>query len=115
MNLLSSDKFQRSINEGDLLLAVGVTFGHLGQSAIIDEIFNLQDGTPPKVDLHLEKQNGFFILNNKKVIKQSCLVETCPLYYTEQGSVQCFTNAILPPLKLGFIVFLFFFFKLKKD
>ena len=57
-----------SINEGDLLLAVGVTFGHLGQSAIIDEIFNLQDGTPPKVDLHLEKQNGFFILNNKHLI-----------------------------------------------
>ena len=57
-----------SINEGDLLLAVGVTFGHLGQSAIIDEIFNLQDGAPPKVDLHVEKQNGFFILNNKHLI-----------------------------------------------
>ena len=57
-----------SINEGDLLLAVGITFGHLGQSAIIDEIFNLQDGTPPKVDLHVEKQNGFFILNNKHLI-----------------------------------------------
>ena len=57
-----------SINEGDLLLAVGVTFGHLGQSAIIDEIFNLQDGAPPKVDLHVEKQNGFFILNNRHLI-----------------------------------------------
>jgi len=57
-----------SINEGDLLLAVGVTFGHLGQSAIIDEIFNLQDGAPPKVDLHVEKQNGVFILNNRHLI-----------------------------------------------
>jgi phosphoribosylformylglycinamidine synthase len=57
-----------SINEGDLLLTVGLTFGHLGQSAIIDEMFGLQDGTPPKVDLQVEKQNGFFILNNRHLI-----------------------------------------------
>ena len=50
------------------MLVVGDTFGHLGQSAIVDEMFNLQDGPPPQVDLMAEKQNGYFILNNRHLI-----------------------------------------------
>ncbi len=57
-----------SINNGDLLLIVGETSGHLGQSAIFNEMFNLQDGEPPNVDLIAEKQNGYFILNNRELI-----------------------------------------------
>ena len=57
-----------SVIAGDLLLVVGDTFGHLGQSAIVDEMFNLQDGPPPQVDLMAEKKNGYFILNNRHLI-----------------------------------------------
>jgi len=57
-----------SVNTGDLLLVLGETSGHLGQSAIISEMFDLQDGTPPNVDLTAEKRNGYFILNNRQLI-----------------------------------------------
>ena len=70
VGLLNEDEepILNSINSGDLLLVVGETSGHLGQSAIFNEMFDLQGGAPPNVDLIAEKQNGYFILNNKELI-----------------------------------------------
>jgi len=70
VGLLSEDEepILNSVNTGDLLLVLGETSGHLGQSAIISEMFDLQDGTPPNVDLTAEKRNGYFILNNRQLI-----------------------------------------------
>ena len=70
MGLLNEDEepILNSIKSGDLLLVVGESSGHLGQSAIINEMFDLQGGAPPNVDLKTEKQNGYFILNNRELI-----------------------------------------------
>ena len=57
-----------SVNHGDLLLVVGESYGHLGQSAILNEMFDLQLGEPPNVDLIAEKRNGYFILKNRELI-----------------------------------------------
>ena len=70
VGLLNEDEepILNSIKSGDLLLVVGETSGHLGQSAIFNEMFDLQGGAPPNVDLITEKQNGYFILNNRELI-----------------------------------------------
>ena len=49
------------IGEGHMLLLVGDTMGHLGQSALLAEVFNREDGDAPQVDLAAEKLNGDFI------------------------------------------------------
>ncbi|MCC1493387.1 phosphoribosylformylglycinamidine synthase subunit PurL [Cognatishimia sp. F0-27] len=51
--------------EGDLLLLVGETTGHLGQSALLAEVFNREDGDAPAVDLEAERRNGTFIRENR--------------------------------------------------
>ena len=39
------------------------TFGHLGQSSFLREIYSINDGPPPEINLTNEKNNGLFILN----------------------------------------------------
>ncbi|MBT0956467.1 phosphoribosylformylglycinamidine synthase subunit PurL [Alphaproteobacteria bacterium KMM 3653] len=46
---------------GHVALLVGETAGHLGQSALLAEVFNREDGDAPTVDLAAEKRNGSFI------------------------------------------------------
>ncbi|HEY0835430.1 MAG TPA: phosphoribosylformylglycinamidine synthase subunit PurL [Azospirillum sp.] len=48
-------------NEGDTILLVGDTVGHLGQSLYLREILGREDGPPPPVDLAVEKRNGDFV------------------------------------------------------
>ncbi|WP_293572815.1 phosphoribosylformylglycinamidine synthase subunit PurL [Phaeobacter sp.] len=55
--------------EGHVALLVGDTVGHLGQSALLAEVFNREDGDAPAVDLELEKRNGEFIRANRDFIK----------------------------------------------
>ena len=55
--------------DGHVLLLVGETTGHLGQSALLHEVFNREDGDAPAVDLETEKRNGEFIRNNRDFIK----------------------------------------------
>ena len=55
--------------EGNIALLIGKTSGHLGQSAILAEVFNLQEGSPPFVDLVAEKTNGEFIRQNSSWIE----------------------------------------------
>ncbi|TNE62908.1 MAG: phosphoribosylformylglycinamidine synthase subunit PurL [Rhodobacteraceae bacterium] len=55
-------------NEGDVALLIGETKGLLGQSALLYEVFNREDGDAPHVDLAAEKRNGEFIRANGKLI-----------------------------------------------
>ncbi|MGA0394631.1 MAG: phosphoribosylformylglycinamidine synthase subunit PurL [Rhodospirillales bacterium] len=44
--------------EGETVILMGETNGHLGMSIYLREIHHREDGTPPPVDLALEKKNG---------------------------------------------------------
>ncbi len=56
--------------EGNLILLVGKTFGHLEQSTFFEEMYSIIDGPPPEINLLNEKNNGETILKamNKKLI-----------------------------------------------
>ncbi len=54
--------------DGHVLLLVGETQGHLGQSALLYEVFNREDGDAPAVDLEAERRNGDFIRENRQWI-----------------------------------------------
>jgi phosphoribosylformylglycinamidine synthase subunit PurL len=55
--------------EGHVTLVIGDTQGHLGQSALLCEVFNREDGDAPHVDLAAERRNGDFIRANRALIK----------------------------------------------
>jgi phosphoribosylformylglycinamidine synthase len=55
-------------NDGDLAVVIGSIGTHLGQSALLAEVFNREDGDAPHVDLALEKLNGEFLKTNRKLI-----------------------------------------------
>lgn len=57
------------VREGHIALLIGETTGHLGQSALLAEVFNREDGDAPTVDLEAEKRNGEFIRANRELIK----------------------------------------------
>jgi len=57
------------VREGHVALVIGETNGHLGQSALLAEVFNREDGDAPHVDLDAEKRNGEFIRANRGMIK----------------------------------------------
>ena len=56
------------VREGHNLLLVGDTRGHLGQSALLAEVFGREEGDAPEVDLDAEKRNGEFIRANRELI-----------------------------------------------
>ncbi len=45
-------------NDGDTLILIGDTDGHLGQSALMAEVFNREEGDAPQVDLTAERKAG---------------------------------------------------------
>jgi phosphoribosylformylglycinamidine synthase len=47
--------------EGNALLLVGDTAGHLGASLYLREVEGREDGAPPPVDLATERRNGDFV------------------------------------------------------
>ena len=55
--------------DGHVALMVGETTGHLGQSALLYEVFNREDGDAPQVDLEAERRNGDFIRANRDLIR----------------------------------------------
>ena len=57
------------IREGHLLLLLGETLGHLGQSALLAEVYGRAEGDAPPVDLDAERANGDFIRANHSYIK----------------------------------------------
>ncbi|MEE4211614.1 MAG: phosphoribosylformylglycinamidine synthase subunit PurL, partial [Parvularcula sp.] len=46
---------------GDALIAIGVTRGHLGQSLYLRNLFGIEEGPPPAVDLTAEAKAGAFV------------------------------------------------------
>ncbi|WP_414898013.1 phosphoribosylformylglycinamidine synthase subunit PurL [Rhodovulum sp. YEN HP10] len=54
--------------EGQLALLIGESAGHLGQSALLYEVFNREDGDAPVVDLEAERRNGDFVRANRALI-----------------------------------------------
>ncbi|WP_342075932.1 phosphoribosylformylglycinamidine synthase subunit PurL [Yoonia sp. SS1-5] len=56
------------IRDGHVLLLLGETTGHLGQSAFLAEVYGRADGDAPSVDLTQEKANGDFIRSNHALI-----------------------------------------------
>ncbi|MBO9472363.1 phosphoribosylformylglycinamidine synthase subunit PurL [Shimia sp. R10_1] len=57
------------VRDGHVALLIGDTTGHLGQSALLAEVFNREDGDAPHVDLAAERKNGEFIRENRDWIK----------------------------------------------
>ena len=57
------------VRDGHQLLLIGETIGHMGQSALLAEVFNREEGDAPAVDLAAEKRNGDFIRANRELIK----------------------------------------------
>ena len=55
--------------DGHVALLVGDTVGHLGQSALLAEVFNREEGDAPPVDLEAERRNGDFIRDNHTLIR----------------------------------------------
>jgi phosphoribosylformylglycinamidine synthase len=47
--------------EGDAIVLIGATKGHLGQSLYLREIEGREEGAPPPIDLEAEKRNGDFV------------------------------------------------------
>jgi phosphoribosylformylglycinamidine synthase len=62
------DMIADTIRDGHVLLLVGEGHGHLGQSALLSEVFNRADGDAPPVDLEAERRNGDFIRDNARWI-----------------------------------------------
>ncbi|MCF6233617.1 MAG: AIR synthase related protein, partial [Rhodobacteraceae bacterium] len=57
-----------TVRDGHAALVIGETLGHLGQSALLAEVFNREEGDAPPVDLTAEKRNGDFIRANRDLI-----------------------------------------------
>jgi phosphoribosylformylglycinamidine synthase len=58
VNRMATIAFER---EGDAIMLVGDTRGHLGQSIYLREIEGREDGAAPPVDLAAEKKNAAFV------------------------------------------------------
>ena len=48
---------------GNIIIVVGKTFGHLTRSSFLKEIYSINDGSPPEINLTNEKNNGLSVLN----------------------------------------------------
>ena len=57
------------VRDGHVAILIGDTTGHLGQSALLAEVYNRIEGDAPAVDLEAEKRNGDFIRANHALIK----------------------------------------------
>jgi phosphoribosylformylglycinamidine synthase subunit PurL len=55
--------------DGDIVVVIGETRGHLGQSALLAEAFGIEAGDPPFVDLTLEANAAKALLANRRRIR----------------------------------------------
>jgi phosphoribosylformylglycinamidine synthase len=65
----ADDIIGTDIRDGHMALVLGETTGHLGQSALLAEVFAREDGDAPIVDLTAEKAHGDFIRANRELIR----------------------------------------------
>ncbi len=54
---------------GDIGVVIGVTLGHLGQSALLAEAFGIEAGDAPPVDLAAERRHGEFVRASRRFIR----------------------------------------------
>jgi phosphoribosylformylglycinamidine synthase len=66
---IETDLIAGVTRDGHVALMIGATTGHLGQSALLAEVFNREEGDAPHVDLAAEKRNGDFVRANRQLIK----------------------------------------------
>jgi len=57
--------------DGDIVVVIGETRGHLGQSALLAEAFGIEAGDPPPVDLTVEANAAKALLANRKRIRSA--------------------------------------------
>jgi phosphoribosylformylglycinamidine synthase len=55
--------------EGDVAVLIGAGAGHLGQSALLAEMFGREEGDAPFIDLVAERRNGDFLLANRALVR----------------------------------------------
>ncbi len=48
---------------GNIIIILGKTFGHLSQSSFAKDVYSINDGPPPEINLTNEKNNGYSVLN----------------------------------------------------
>ena len=56
---------------GDLVVLIGQSNGHLGQSALLSEMFDRSEGDAPPVDLEAEKSHGTFVRDYHAMIRSA--------------------------------------------
>ncbi|MAM61205.1 phosphoribosylformylglycinamidine synthase subunit PurL [Maritimibacter sp. UBA3975] len=66
---LDEDLIGGEVRDGHVALLIGEPGSHLGQSALLAEVFNREDGDAPQVDLEAERRNGDFIRANRANIR----------------------------------------------
>ncbi|MCR8826519.1 phosphoribosylformylglycinamidine synthase subunit PurL [Pseudosulfitobacter koreensis] len=57
-----------TVRDGHVALLLGETTGHLGQSALLAEVFHRVEGDAPHVDLEAEAKHGQFIRDNRALV-----------------------------------------------
>ena len=65
----TDDIIGTEVREGHVALVLGETIGHLGQSALLAQVFGRVEGDAPHVDLDAERAHGEFIRANRAMIK----------------------------------------------
>jgi phosphoribosylformylglycinamidine synthase len=65
----ADDLIAGQVRDGHIALLIGETMGHLGQSALLAELFGRRDGDAPPVDLAAEKRNGDVIRAQHDLIR----------------------------------------------
>ena len=68
LNKIINMKLKKTNN---LIIVIGKTIGHIGQSAFLQENFKIYDGPPPEINLTNEKNNGLAVL---KLIKDNLVL-----------------------------------------
>ena len=58
--------------DGDVAIVVGVSAGHLGQSALLAEAFGIEAGDAPPVDLVAERKHGEFVRAHGGALQACC-------------------------------------------
>ncbi|MGZ9810040.1 phosphoribosylformylglycinamidine synthase subunit PurL [Pseudoroseicyclus sp. H15] len=64
-----ADRIGTRPEAGDVALLLGGTPGHLGQSALLWEMFGREEGEAPEVDLAAERSHGEYVLANRAQIR----------------------------------------------
>jgi phosphoribosylformylglycinamidine synthase subunit PurL len=96
VNRMASLAFKR---EGDAIILIGETKGHMGQSIYLREIEGKEEGSCPSVDLATEKKNGDFV----RGLIESGLVDT--VHDVSDGGLLVAVTEMAMAGNIGFSIF----------